>query len=68
MGHIEFFECPSLPHFSTDFDDTCFKIHGTQSFFSVETYLLLGLLSPLSYIPGFSSMLDETLSRGPFSI
>ena len=26
---IEFFKCLKLAHFSTDFDDTCIKTHGS---------------------------------------
>ena len=37
----------NFPIFSTDFDDTCIKIHGSYSF-SNKTYLSLGLLSPLT--------------------
>ena len=28
VGHIEFFKCPQLSNFSTDFDETSIKIHG----------------------------------------
>ena len=45
LAILIFLNAHNLPIFSSDFDNTCFKIHGHRDF-SDKTYLSLGLLSP----------------------